>query len=1118
MRTSNRIQCHHQGLKLAALTLLLAAGAFLFLLLLVLTAPGSKATTITVENQGGANYREIRWAVENASAGDEILVYPGSYQSGIVLDKPLSIRAEIPGEVIITPNSEEETGIIINTNAQGSLLEGLNVSGQNRNRWTGIHLAANETRISNCEFMELEYGIVGVECSGVEISNSSFRSIDDSALYLREISWLNVEQNDLVNFASLGIYLRHCDNGSLSKNSLEADTRGRGISLSNCQNITLEQNSITTPELQDISLSSCQNSHLTGNTMNSMGVSIDGEKEHWQTTRMDESNTVKGEPLRFFVGLEEGVIENISGQFILGYSSNVTIRNLNKSGYSNGLLLGHCENISLQDCNFSGNLDGLAISYTQNSSFRNISIWKNSYQGLSLVKSVNNTFTDFRFLNNEYTSINLLSSRDNVFKNCLVQKNDRRGVYLWTSPKNRFEDCIFSRNKRYGAELSQSQENHFENCSFLNNEDSGIRLNYANDNSFQNCTFAGNRWGINPYLMASSGIAVRNCSFRDNFQQGLQLVEGLLLENTSFVNDTIGGVTSMGTWDSILLGSGNTINGRPVYLLENLTTEELPQDPGLLVLSYCRNLEIQGLNPEESWGGLVVLNSENITLTGNNISRKSSGFYLENVSGCLITDNRFSELENEALLLRDCPGATIRNNSCLFGEKTAISLDHCENSTVTNNICLENKGDGIFVDNSANCSISQNRCDDNIQGIELRRSRDSVLLKNICINNSQDGIYGLVLSSCTVMNNQCQGGRNSGITIYSADDCLIENNSCLGDNKTSNGILFYQFKDSRVVGNTCLYNIGGMRLSSECQNNLIIQNNCSRNSRGIQLGDSPYPENNVLEMNTCHHNSMEGIVLVRDFGSSLLNNSLCFNQNGVMLSGVWTNFTGNLMANNTFYGLLFNGVSSNCSLVGNSFNDNEGGVYVRDGSENISIHGCNFSGNSNYALEVRYNNHYTVNATGNWWEDDSGPYLQGVHHGRGGNISELVEFSPWLSGTGEENSILIPPGQPKEPGSDSDLGTGPILTSLLFLLVLLFCLLVYFVRLPEDDFRKKGKRKEQNQGGNGGRDEEEERFDTLPRALEDGSCPHCGGKFDTTGMKRPLKFICHFCHEEIQLK
>ncbi len=73
------------------------------LLLLLLSVSAASAAIITVDDSGGAVYTDVRAVVDNATTGDTIYVYNGSYEENV--DEQLTLRSEGADVVDVTEHT-----------------------------------------------------------------------------------------------------------------------------------------------------------------------------------------------------------------------------------------------------------------------------------------------------------------------------------------------------------------------------------------------------------------------------------------------------------------------------------------------------------------------------------------------------------------------------------------------------------------------------------------------------------------------------------------------------------------------------------------------------------------------------------------------------------------------------------------------------------------------------------------------------------------------------------------------------------------------------------------------------------------------------------------------------
>lgn len=92
------------------------------------------------------------------------------------------------------------------------------------------------------------------------------------------------------------------------------------------------------------------------------------------------------------------------------------------------------------------------------------------------------------------------------------------------------------------------------------------------------------------------------------------------------------------------------------------------------------------------------------------------------------------------------------------------------------------------------------------------------------------------------------------------------------------------------------------------------------------------------------------------------------------------------------------------TIMNNTLSNSSNGIYVDTGALGTSgvmnVHGNTIADNSSYGVH-NLDSSVTVDATGNWWGDASGPYHTTLNpHGLGNKVSDYVLFNPFCSDNG----------------------------------------------------------------------------------------------------------------------
>src|SRR5262249_12823056 len=109
------------------------------------------AATLAVSPSGAGDFRTVTEAIRKAPPGSRILVRPGSYAEGIVLEKPLEIVGDGAREKIVFANPDTHC-VLIQTDR--ALVSGLTLSSQGAckgNQRSAVHIQRGQVVVDDCE-------------------------------------------------------------------------------------------------------------------------------------------------------------------------------------------------------------------------------------------------------------------------------------------------------------------------------------------------------------------------------------------------------------------------------------------------------------------------------------------------------------------------------------------------------------------------------------------------------------------------------------------------------------------------------------------------------------------------------------------------------------------------------------------------------------------------------------------------------------------------------------------------------------------------------------------------------------------------------------------------------
>ncbi|MHA1518564.1 MAG: right-handed parallel beta-helix repeat-containing protein [Promethearchaeota archaeon] len=486
----------------------------------------------------------------------------------------------------------------------------------------------------------------------------------------------------------------------------------------------------------------------------------------------------------------------------------------------------------------ASNQDGISISNTDAYlTIQNCTVSMGAdigYVGIHLYYAGNVTINNNNLTSN-YDGIYLHYSNNNSLSGNTIDYNADNGIRIYNSNNNTLSENTIDYNADRGIEFVNSNNNTFFGNTINHNVNTGIHLQSSHNNTISENFLSYNGIDISFSFSSTSNILSGNMMYGSGIS---------LSERGNFID------------------TSNKLNDKSVRIYENTTGVILSWeiDVGQVILLYCNDSIIEGLNISNSYRGIVLEHSFNCSISDNTLSTENAAISLYYSSNNTLSGNMmygtgigmFGSKDN----LMDTTNK-INNKSLRYYENTPgvhlsgdfdvgqVILMNCNNSIIEGLSIADTIG-GIIVRESSYCLISENTIVDCYNGIILDESVDSSILQNTVIGGGL-GIFLIDTFNPIVSGNYVSSCTFAGIVLSKADNATVVWNIATN---SEHGFFLILMTYSTVFGNILFNNsIYGINLLMGCSQNTIYFNDIYQNQK-CQAYDSSGSTDNEWDNGT----------------------------------------------------------------------------------------------------------------------------------------------------------------------------------------------------------------------------------------------------------------------------
>ncbi len=441
---------------------------------------------------GITKFKVIQNAIDNATIGNTIFVFNGTYYENVVVNKTINLTGE---------------------NMNTTIIDGQGLD-------TAIYITADWVNIT---------GVTIKSFNTTTIRTGVILHITENCSIMNN----NISNNDK------GVYLWYSNNNIVSENIISNNTRGILNYFSDYTSIA--QNTLVDNEYAIYIQSSKQN-EIYGNSMISNGIFIRGDFiNEWNSHTIDSLNSVNHKPVYYWRNKSGGIIPQGAGQVILANCSEVTVENQKLVNGSVGVIIGFSSNIFISNNNVSNQSYGFYIYNCQFISIIKCNIIHNIIGGITIRKSNGSEIRENWISNNNDGIYHYQCSKSNIIGNIFL--NNRDALYVHGGTHNIISFNNFSQNSvesllcvmgnhtkissnivsynYIGLQFILMDYSYVTGNKISYNEHHGINFQGSHNNTISGNNVTNNSKGI--YFSQSKDNIVIGNDFYSNFEDGIYL-------------------------------------------------------------------------------------------------------------------------------------------------------------------------------------------------------------------------------------------------------------------------------------------------------------------------------------------------------------------------------------------------------------------------------------------------------------------------------------------------------------------------------------------------------------------------------------------------------------------
>lgn len=205
-------------------------------------SPKTDFPTRIVDQSGRGHFLTLSEAILGANPGDRVLIRPGIYKEGVVVDKPLEIVGEgAPGEVVVAARGKDT--LLFRTNMGRVANLTIRQEGGTGD-WHGVNIVQGRLEVEDCFVTSKGATCVAIQ-SGADprLRGNQIRGGRRGGIHVYNAGLGTIEDNEISENSGAGVIIESGGDPTLRRNFIYKN-KGDGVFIQKSAQGTLEDNEI----------------------------------------------------------------------------------------------------------------------------------------------------------------------------------------------------------------------------------------------------------------------------------------------------------------------------------------------------------------------------------------------------------------------------------------------------------------------------------------------------------------------------------------------------------------------------------------------------------------------------------------------------------------------------------------------------------------------------------------------------------------------------------------------------------------------------------------------------------------------------------------------------------